>query len=593
MVFYVGKIDAWDASGTDSLTCKGYAGVGTDGEYIYYTPYYNGSAYHGVVLRQKIYAIFKQAATWEAYDAGAVDSLTTKGFRGNPIFDGRFMYFTPYNNGSTSGIVLRYDTTKPFKSASSWEAYNAGATGGLTSKGYYGAVYDGQYIYFVPMHNGSYHGVFLRYDTTMPFKSASSWVAYDVSSMAGGTTKGYWGGVEVNGFIYFSPYYNGAYHGKLLRYDVSKPFADAGSWAIFDVTAVAANCKGFGSPSTDGRFVYFPNVAFNLILRYDTDLPFGSTSSYSTYDSRALSEGSDDQHSSCCIQGHYVTFTPNRHTILIYDTEKPFADSGSWAERDILYANNMWNYGFQGTYADDNYIYFGPANWDTAYHGKVLRVRVDPCPSQSLPLPGASEDLTDYMCYHPDELSITTARATAVAIDSSCSSYVFQDYEKDFFDGFVIQFDMRITSITPFDDWWGGYTYISAWSLSNKHSDLLQGIGENDPSVMYEVEWDEEGNIVAAYLYLTKDMFLSASGLAVSVGTTYYCTVTRSDGSSTITLRVYADAARTSLLSTQTITTYSSTTKWRFIYAMRGMYDSDDIVTSLTYYVENLKIVSY
>jgi antitoxin component YwqK of YwqJK toxin-antitoxin module len=593
MVFWVGKLDKWDASGTDGLNCKGYTGVGSDGEYIYYTPYYNGSAFHGVVLRQKIYAIFKQAGTWEAYNAGAVDSLTTTGFRGNPIFDGRFMYFVPYNNGSTSGIVLRYDTTKPFKSASSWEAYNAGATGGLTAKGFYGAVYDGKYIYFVPMHNGGYHGIFLRYDTTMSFKSASSWVAYDVGSMAGGAAKGYWGGVEVNGFIYFSPYYNGAYHGKLLRYGVSKPFADAGSWSVFDVTAVAANCKGFGAPSTDGRFVYFPNVAFNLILRYDTDLPFGSTSSYSTYDSTELSEDSDDHHNACCIQGHYVTFAPDRYTILIYDLEKPFNDSGSWAERDIYYVDRSFNYGFLGAYSDENYIYFAPSfKWDT-YHGHILRVRVDPCPAQNLPAPGETEDLTEYMYYCEDDLSITTSRATALAIDSSCSSYVFKDYEKDFFDGFEIQFDVRITSITPFDDWWGGYTYISAWSLSNKHADLLAGIGENDPSVMYEVEWDDLGNIVALKLHLTKAMDLSASGLAVSVGTTYYCTVTRSDGSSTITLRIYADAARTSLLSTQSITTYSSTTKWRFIYAMRGMLDSDDIVTSLTYYVENLKIVSY
>ena len=220
-------------------------------------------------------------------------------------------------------------------------------------------------------------------------------------------------------------------------------------------------------------------------------------------------------------------------------------------------------------------------------------MRVDPCPAQSLPLPGESEDLTEYMYYCADDLSITTARATALAIDSSCSSYVFKDYEKDFFDGFEIRFDTRINSITPFDDWYEGYTYFSAWSLSNKHSDLLLGIGTNDPSVMWEVEWDEEGNIVAVYLYLTQEMYLSANGLAVSVGTTYYCTVTRADGSSTITLRVYADANRTILLSTQSISTFQSTTKWRFIYAMRGMYDSDDIVTSLTYYVENLKIVSY
>ena len=103
---YFGKLDSWDASSTDSLVCKGYSGLVSDGEYIYFSPYYDGSNYHGKVLRLKVYAIFKNAGSWEAYDAGATDGLTCTGFFGNPIFDGQFIYFIPYKNSAYHGVVL-------------------------------------------------------------------------------------------------------------------------------------------------------------------------------------------------------------------------------------------------------------------------------------------------------------------------------------------------------------------------------------------------------------------------------------------------------------------------------------------------------
>ena len=47
------------------------------------------------------------------------------GYRGG-VFDGRFIYFAPEKNGSTShGEVLRYDTTGLFSAASSWSTYDA------------------------------------------------------------------------------------------------------------------------------------------------------------------------------------------------------------------------------------------------------------------------------------------------------------------------------------------------------------------------------------------------------------------------------------------------------------------------------------
>jgi hypothetical protein len=49
--------------------------------------------------------------------------------------------------------------------------------------GYLGAVFDGQYVYFVPDYNGTAeHGEVLRYNTTTDFASASSWSAYDAGT---------------------------------------------------------------------------------------------------------------------------------------------------------------------------------------------------------------------------------------------------------------------------------------------------------------------------------------------------------------------------------------------------------------------------
>jgi hypothetical protein len=593
MVFWIGNIGIWDASATDGLNCMGYSGIGSDGEYLYYSPLYNGSAYHGVILRQKIYAVFKDENTWEAYDAGSVDGLTTKGFFGNPIFDGQFMYFVPNNNGSVSGIVLRYDTTKPFKSATSWQAYDAGSVDSLTTKGFRGAVFDGHFIYFVPFNNGAYNGIVLRYDTKQPFKSSDSWAAYDLGAMADGAAKGYWGAVLQDNFIYFSPCRNAtAYHGQILRYDLTQPFKSAGAWTVFNAATVSVNCKGLGAPCTDGRFIYYPNATYNLVLRYDSTLPFTDAGSYSTYDSTLLSENTDDQHNCCCIQGKYITFAPSYFTILIYDTEKPFADSGSWAERDVFYAEDMLTCGFLGAYSDPNYIYFAPSAWGTEYHGTVLRVRVNPCPAQALPTPSESEDLTEYMYYNPNEVSVTTHRATAIGIDASCSAYVWQDYEKDCFDGFEIWFDVKLSSLTAiYTSPQPAPTYLGLWSLSNKHSELLTGLGTNDPSAMFVIKWNTDGSVASRKLHLAKNMSLSA-GYSISLGTVYYCKVTRSAGSATITLQIYAEAARTTLLSTQTITTFSTSVKWRFIYALRGILD-DEALAMATFYLENLQVVSY
>ena len=594
MVFLIGKLNAWDASATDGLNCKGFSGVGSDGEYNYYTPYHNGSAYHGIILRQKIFGVFKDASSWEAFDAGSVDGLTTKGYFGNSIFDGQFMYFTPNNNGSVSGIVLRYDTTKPFKSSTSWEAYNAGSVDSLTTKGFRGAVFDGQFIYFVPYHNGAYNGIILRYDTTKPFKSLTSWEAYDLDGMAGGAAKGYWGAVVLENFIYFSPYQNAAstYHGQILRYDMTRPFKSAAAWVVFNAATVSANCKGLGAPCTDGQFVYFPNAVYGLILRYDSTLPFNDVDSYATFDIANLSEN-NEVHNSCCVQGHYVAFSPSRYTILVYDTEKPFSDSGSWTEKEVAGADNSDIWGYLGSYSDPNYVYFAPyqqyVGSASSVHGTVLRGRIDPCPSQEFPGPG-EENFSEYMLDDVgDYLSVSSGRASAVGMEPDMIALLYQDYGKDCFDGFEILFDLRISSIVTYSDD-GDYGEMCTLSLSNRHSSYDPSLTDaNDPCVCFVAEFAADRSLDGLYLYLNK-LYTAGSGYSISTGTTYYCKLTRPDGGNTVTLRIYSNAARTTLLATLTESGFPTSLKWRYIYAMRG---SDSGEWQASYYLENLNVVSY
>ena len=66
-----------------------------------------------------------------------------------------------------------------FDEPGAWRAYDAAATGGLTTKGYYGAVFDGRFVYYVPRFDGdTLHSRVLRLDTTGDFTDGTSWSAF-------------------------------------------------------------------------------------------------------------------------------------------------------------------------------------------------------------------------------------------------------------------------------------------------------------------------------------------------------------------------------------------------------------------------------
>jgi hypothetical protein len=323
--------------GTDP---DGYWGGVFDGRYVYFAPWSNGTSYHGEVLRYDTTAPFAGAASWATYDAGAHGVGTDPDGYAGAAFDGRYVYFAPSFSGSAyHGEVLRYDAIAPFDSALSWATYDPGAHGvGTDPDGYSGVAFDGRYLYFSPYHNGSdYHGEVLRYDTAAEFAAATSWSAYDPGAHGVGSDPDGFSGVVFDGrYLYFSPYYNGTdYSGEVLRYDASGEFTTAAAWVTFDPGAhgVGSFAVGFEGAVFDGRFVYFVplrdavNHYHGEVLRYDSSRDFATAQSWDAFEPHQAQVGTVG--AGFCggaFDGRYVYFAPYvansgyHGEVLRYDT---------------------------------------------------------------------------------------------------------------------------------------------------------------------------------------------------------------------------------------------------------------------------------
>jgi hypothetical protein len=138
-----------------------YAGGVYDGTYVYLVPEYyaNGTTdtFGSLVARYDPSQGFG-ASAWSTFDVAAVNPYA-RGFGGG-AFDGRYVYLVPEANTGTTmatgaqvvgnGLVVRYDTTRPFDAPSSWSTFDLKANFGTTVAAFFGAVFDGRYLYLVP-----------------------------------------------------------------------------------------------------------------------------------------------------------------------------------------------------------------------------------------------------------------------------------------------------------------------------------------------------------------------------------------------------------------------------------------------------------
>lgn len=174
----------------------------------------------------------------------------------------------------------------------------------------------------------------------------------------------------------------------------------------------------------------------------------------------------------------------------------------------------------------------------------------------------AEEDLTTYTVSDPSSnISVSSDTITVTSARRSENYYVVKDFGEDYFNGLDIDFRIHHLSTSTT----GGV--LGALGLSS--------------TLNYQASWGETTSI---YIFTIKtgsktcEMRLyrgyneATDSISISMNTTYYCTLNRSTSNDTVTVSVYTDSDRTSLLDTLSVSGFGTGTKYRYFYAAVSRY---------------------
>ena len=181
-----------------------YIGAAYDGKKIYYAPWYDEDQEGSSIMVYDTEQPFLAKSAWD-FISIPNQGYSDAGFNGThivfapnptPAWSSKIMFlnvdtqevsFSTLDYGAYNGVVeadnalyLVADTTKNGVRSDFIEVTNSIKTSSPTiaKGGYWGGVFDGQYVYFAPYDNPSLdkrNDEFLRYDTTKPFEDDASW----------------------------------------------------------------------------------------------------------------------------------------------------------------------------------------------------------------------------------------------------------------------------------------------------------------------------------------------------------------------------------------------------------------------------------
>ncbi len=360
-------------------TLQSYAGGIFDGRYVYYVPFADKSGgttnYSSNFVRYDPRMAFDSQASYSYYDLHNVHPALA-GFS-TGVFDGRYIYMAGTNNGTAYvGVVTRYDTTKTFNDAGSYEAFDTTQIT-TTSRRLGNAMYDGRYVYFLAASTLS--GTITRYDTAGSFTDPASYSYFDLLGIDS-NLKGGWGLAFDGQYMYVLP--SPLYSTKMVRYNTARSFTDSQSYATFDMTTVTSSAIAFSPGTFDGRYLYFTPSTYgtsSILMRYDTTRAFTS-SSFSYFDTMAVDPNSNEFRGAF-IDGHYMYLTPvinnigHSGVVMRYDMTKPFTAASSYSVFDMATVYSLYK-GYAGSAFDGRYLYF--PHDDVNHDGYTARYDLTP-----------------------------------------------------------------------------------------------------------------------------------------------------------------------------------------------------------------------
>jgi hypothetical protein len=373
--------EVYDATNEDGNNrIKGFVGAVFDGRYVYGSPWWKGDKESGKILRYDTKMPYGDTDSWSVYDAESEDGSILRGLEG-AVFDGRYVYFVPLHHGTTYyGSVLRFDTHSDFNDPESWDVFES-ETIDPASKGFVGAVFDGTFVYFVPNPFEPYSKV-LRLNTQLDFFDEGSWDVFDLASVGHGD-KGYFGGIFDGRYVYFVPFNStGA---SLVRLDTHGDFHATTSWTSVNLTSVTGSTqRSYAGAAFDGRYIYFSPTRGGKIVRLDTKEELTSPASWSFFEVLNFGNVPGDVHGGIgpTFDGRFVYFAPMYGAVgrsgksIIYDTYNEFQDPSSWNIMDMSILDQQLK-GFEGSVFDGQYVYFFPMKFGDN-HGKIPRYNTMP-----------------------------------------------------------------------------------------------------------------------------------------------------------------------------------------------------------------------
>lgn len=334
----------------------GFTGGAFDGRYVYFAPLGLGVV-SGNVVRYDTTKAFNDGTAWQSFDMKTIDP-NAAGYSG-AVFAKGAVYFVPSQGATTAnGLVMRYDTTGTFTSMLSWAKFDA-TTVNMGAKGFFGAVFDGQYITLVPTYDGTGpNGLLLRYDTTRIFTQTPSWNVFDLKSVNVNLT-GFSGGVWDGNNAYYTPILSLA-----LRFKANAPNPLL-VLSQYDTTNVSMRARSFLGCGLDRGHVYYAPASDSLVVRTNTTATFDDLASWDAFDFASITTARG--YSGVAIDGRYVYFAPYRRAtmgprhgnLLRYDATGEFSMAGSWQTFDTLGLSPPAG-GFEGAIFDGKYVYFVP-----------------------------------------------------------------------------------------------------------------------------------------------------------------------------------------------------------------------------------------
>jgi hypothetical protein len=366
----IGDVSRWSKFDVSTINggLQGFAGGAYDGRYVYLAPHANGAP-DGLVARLDTQAAagFASATSWTSFNTSALVANAT-GYLGavfDPVHD--HLLLVPNNNGTAASVVASYATGQPFDAGASWSTFST-QTLDAGAAGFAGGTFDGRYLYLAPNDNGAADGVVTRLDTTMTFTSAASWATFDMTQLPGAAmAKGYFGAVYTGTLVLFVPAGGASPSPLVAAYEPSttQPFSTASLWQTFDLSGLDSHASGFRGAAFDGQYVYLVphdnGSPDGIVARFDSTQSFTNVSAWTFYDVTQVSTAAVG-FAGGAFDGRYVYFVPNTGTLLArFDTTAPFGTPGSWSTFDLQAQLGSGLGPFEGAVFDGEFIYLVPS----------------------------------------------------------------------------------------------------------------------------------------------------------------------------------------------------------------------------------------